>query len=261
MIPFKPALFYYLFSSHCGGRGIQNLFARQLINEVFCDRTKYDAYGFMHNARNNYLRSKEKIKILDLGAGSKKRENADTRKIRNITRFSSGKPKYHQLLYRMVRFFKPEVILEAGTSLGLGTLALALGNPEGKVYTLEGDPSSAALAQKMFDQNHLKNITLITGSFRNGFPQVFSQTDQVDFVFLDGHHEEKATLEYFETLLPHLHEKSILVADDIHWSKGMKKAWSGIREHPQVSLTADTFQMGLVFFDPGLPKQTLIIRS
>ena len=240
--------------------GRQHPFAGQLIHDIIHDKNPYDAYHTMDKARKAYLHSEQKISITDLGAGHSVGRNHHVRSVRNIVRRSAGRPKYHRLLYRTVRYFKPAVILEAGTSLGLGTLALALAHPEAMVYTLEGDLASAVLAQTMFDQYHLKNITMLTGPFRNGFPQVFSQTDQVDFIFLDGHHEEKATLEYFETLLPHLHEKSILVADDIHWSKGMNKAWSGIREHQQVSLTADIFQMGLVFFDPGLPKQTLIIR-
>ena len=260
MMLFKPALSYYLFSSHRRGRGLHNPFARQLIREVFNDRTKYDAYGLMHNARKEYLKSKEKIRMLDMGAGSKKQNKSNTRKVRNIVRLSSGKPKYHHLLYRMVSFNKPAVMLEAGTSLGLGTMALALGNPEGKVYTIEGDPSSAALAEKLFTQNNIPNITLLTGSFRKMFPQVFARADHAGFVFLDGHHEEKATLEYFETLLPHLSDKSILVIDDIHWSQGMLRAWNTIRQHSAVSLTIDIFRMGFVFFNPDLPGQTLKIR-
>ena len=235
-------------------------FAGQLIRDVIRDRSPYDAYHVMDEARKAFLHSGEKISITDLGAGHSMGRTHHVRSVKNIVRRSAGKPKYHRLLYRMVRYFKPAVILEAGTSLGLGTLALALAHPEAAVFTLEGDPASAALARKMFDQCHLKNITLLTGPFRDGLPQVFTQTDQVDFIFLDGHHEEKATLEYFETFLPHLHEKSILVTDDIHWSKGMSKAWSVIRQHPQVSLTIDIFQTGLIFFNPALPKQTLIIR-
>ncbi|MCD6200670.1 MAG: class I SAM-dependent methyltransferase [Bacteroidales bacterium] len=260
MMLFKPALSYYLFSSHRRGRGIHNPSARQLIREVFNDRTKYDAYDLMHHARKKYLRSKEKIRVLDLGAGSRKQKNADTRKVRDIARFSSGNPKYHCLLYRMVSFYRPAVMVEAGTSLGLGTLALALGNPQGKVYTIEGDPSSAALAEKLFKQHNLSNITLLTGSFSKMFPQVFARTNQAGFVFLDGHHEEKATLENFETLLPHLSDKSVLVVDDIHWSQEMLRAWNTIRQHSSVRLTIDIFRMGLVFFNPDLPRQTLKIR-
>jgi hypothetical protein len=49
------------------------------------------------------------------------------------------------------------------------------------------------------------------------------------------------------------------VFDDIHLSGEMQKAWETIKSYPQVSLTLDLFQAGIVFFDHSLTKQDIIL--
>jgi hypothetical protein len=62
-------------------------------------------------------------------------------------------------------------------------------------------------------------------------------------------------------LLPALHEYSILVFDDIHWSSEMEQAWKTIREQPEVTMTIDLFFIGLVFFrKEHKEKQDFVIR-
>ena len=48
----------------------------------------------------------------------------------------------------MVHYFQPECILEIGTSLGLATSALSLGNEKAKIITLEGCPNTQKQAQE-----------------------------------------------------------------------------------------------------------------
>ncbi len=240
--------------------GINSPFAQRVIQEVLFDTKKYGAYGRMLAARQRYLHSQQQVRVEDSGAGHRRGKTKEWRKVSDIVKRSSAPLKYHRLLYRATRYFKPDITLEAGTSLGLGTLALALGNPEGRVFTVEGDPASARLARQLFEQQHLPNITLLNGTFREMFPKVFQQTHRLDLVFLDGHHEEEPTLEYFGAFLPRFHEKSILVMDDIYWSRGMFRAWNTVRHHPSVSLSIDLFRMGILFFDPELPQQTVRMR-
>ncbi len=260
MVNIRAAAAYYLFATHKRGYGIHSPFTYKLIRRVFIDRTIYEAYETMNKARKDYLKSGERIFVTDLGTGHHKGKNKNNRRICTIVRQSAGKPKYHRLLFRLVRFFQPLTILEAGTSLGLSTLALALGKPNAQIFTVEGDPSSASLARQLFKKQELHNITVFTGSFQEMFSLVFTRANKLDFVFLDGHHEEKATLHYFDMILPHLHEKSVMILDDIHWSHGMEKAWNTLRAYPSVRLSLDIFHMGLVFFDTGLSRQSMSIR-
>ena len=46
-----------------------------------------------------------------------------------------------------------------------------------------------------------------------------------------------------------VHEKSVVVVDDIHHSEEMEDAWKRICADERVTSTMDLYQMGLVFFD------------
>ena len=71
---------------------------------------------------------------------------------------------------------------------------------------------------------------------------------------------KKATLDYFEALLPTISNDSVWIFDDIHWSTDMEEAWEIIKNHPKVSVTIDTFQWGIVFFRAEQEKEHFIIN-
>jgi len=54
--------------------------------------------------------------------------------------------------------------------------------------------------------------------------------------------------------------KHDLVFDDIHWSQEMNEAWEQIKLHPQVQVTIDLFQLGIVFFKKELSKEHFVLR-
>jgi hypothetical protein len=58
-----------------------------------------------------------------------------------------------------------------------------------------------------------------------------------------------------------VHEDTILVFDDIHWSTEMEQAWAQISTHPRVTLSIDLFFIGIVFFRKEFAqKQQVSIR-
>jgi predicted O-methyltransferase YrrM len=64
-------------------------------------------------------------------------------------------------------------------------------------------------------------------------------------VFIDGHHEEHATLAYLERIVPFLSRRGVVILDDIRWSPGMRRAWTAIQNDPRFGLVIDLFQAGL----------------
>ena len=50
------------------------------------------------------------------------------------------------------------------------------------------------------------------------------------------------------------HDQTILVFDDIYWSKEMRQAWLEICADKRISLTIDLFKMGIVFINPNNSK-------
>jgi hypothetical protein len=57
-----------------------------------------------------------------------------------------------------------------------------------------------------------------------------------------------------------VHPNSIIIIDDIHYSPEMAAAWKVIKNHRLVYASADLFRCGIVFFDPSLNKQHVILQ-
>jgi predicted O-methyltransferase YrrM len=241
--------------------GVHSPFVFDLVTKCFYDKTKYPEYSTLKKYRNSLLANKNTIEVTDFGAGSRVFKS-NTRQISKIAETAGITPKNAKLLFRIVNYFQPKTILEIGTSLGLATSALSLGNKSSKIITLEGCPNTMAVAEKMFQVSSFKlpsnNVNFITTEFtsflNNLKPQIF------DLIYFDGNHSEKATLEYFELLLPTITNDSVWIFDDIHWSEEMENAWEIIKNHPKVKVTIDTFQWGIVFFREEQEKEHFVIN-
>ncbi|MBO9620474.1 MAG: class I SAM-dependent methyltransferase, partial [Niabella sp.] len=200
------------------------------------------------------------ITIKDFGAGSAKTKS-NTRKVSSIARNSAKPRKYGQLLYRMAKHYQCKNILELGTSLGMTTAYLASADPEAKVISMEGAEAVADIAQRNFGGLGLKNIEIVRGNFDETLPGVLQKMPAIDLAFIDGNHLQEPTERYFEQLLPHIHNNTLLIFDDIHWSSGMEAAWKNIVAHELVVCDIDLFYIGIVSFRKEFKeKQAFSIR-
>lgn len=203
-------------------------------------------------------KSKSNIEVKDLGAGSRVSKN-NIRSIGSIAKHATTPSKFSRLLSKTIDHFGYTEVLELGTSLGINTLYLSQ-KKEVNITTFEGDPIIAGLATSHFEKLGRANIEVIIGNIDQTLPDVLKRSKQIDLVYIDANHRHEPTLRYFESLLPFLHEKSLVVIDDIHWSKEMNEAWVVIKESAEVSLSIDLFEAGLLFFDPNIEKSDYILK-
>lgn len=252
---------YYFFSSSNGkGHGIHSPFIFQFINNVLNDNKHYPEYEKIEMLRKKLLNDPSVLTIEDFGAGSAG-NNTNKRTVASIAKNTAKSKKFAQLLFRMVKEYRPETILELGTSLGITSSYLSLANPFSNLTTIEGAKEIADVAKKNFDTLGLQNITLVPGNFDDTLPGTFSSLSSLDFVFIDGNHRREPTERYFSQLLSKTNYESILVFDDIHWSKEMEEAWGTIKAHPSVRCTIDLFFIGIIFFRQEFrEKQHFCIR-
>lgn len=206
--------------------------------------------------RKQFTGNPAKVTILDYGAGnpdsSRSEEEMSLGKTSATTygEISLGsKPAlWALLLFKLIRTMQPETAVELGTCIGISaayqSAALQL-NGKGSLITIEGSEAIAGLAKKNLESLNLQNVEICCGTFKEVLPQVFAATSALDYVFIDGHHDEQATVAYFELLLPHLSPGALLVFDDISWSNGMRRAWEKIRNHPAVSFSVDLRMLGV----------------
>jgi predicted O-methyltransferase YrrM len=113
---------------------------------------------------------------------------------------------------------------------------------------MEGAREIGHVAKQNFNKLQLTNIELIEGNFDETLADVIRDLPSVDFAFIDGNHRQEPTETYFQQLLLKTNNGSILVFDDIHWSREMESAWETIKENEAVRGTVDLFFIGIVLF-------------
>ena len=239
--------------------GVHSPFVFDLVTKCFYDKKKYPEYRILETYRNSLLENKNTIEVTDFGAGSKVFKST-TRQISKIAKTAGISQKRAKLLFRIVHYFQPSSILEIGTSLGLATSSLSLGNPNSKIITLEGCPMTAAQSKLQLQKFNFSNAHSIITEFSTYLQTINHQPSTINLIYFDGNHSKKATLEYFERLLPTITNDSVWIFDDIHWSQDMEDTWELIKNHTKVKVTIDTFQWGLVFFRQEQEKEHFVIR-
>lgn len=255
----KKYLKYYGTASNGKGHGMHSPFVYTFIEKVLNDKTKYEAYEKIEAVRKSLLQNKHEIKVEDFGAGSTVIKTKQ-RIVKDIAASSLKPKKFSQLLHRIVQFYNHQNIVELGTSLGITTAYLAAAN-KANVTTMEGSKNIATIAASNFEKLQLKNINLVVGEFEKTLNPYVQKTEVIDLAFVDGNHRKEPTVQYFEALLPKLHNDSFLIFDDIHWSKEMEEAWEIIKNNDVVTMSIDLFFIGIVFFKKDFKiKQHFSIR-
>ena len=245
-------------TSAVNAHGIHSPFVFDLYNEALRDDREYYIFKEIEAYRAKLLNNHKSIHVTDLGAGSHKLKSAE-RKVSEIAKTSLKKVRQAQLLFRLALSLKPKSVLELGSSLGITTSYLAAARPKTTITTVEGCPEIAAVAKQTFEKLKQGNIQLEVGNFDDMLPNLI-QDSAFDFVFLDGNHSYEATVRYVNLLLSQNNPPTVIILDDIYWSKGMTKAWKEIIARPDFQLSLDLFELGILICRPGMEKQDFRLK-
>lgn len=209
---------------------------------------------FISDTRSDLYRNKTAIAIEDHGAGSRIRNRKKT--VSSIARGSMSRSRQLKGLHQLCIFHQPRTILELGSSFGLSAWAMQSAVPNAKVFTIEGDPTIAGYAQDLFDR-YRDNYApkLFHGRFSEVLPGLVESLPALDLIFIDGDHTLKATLENLNTIMPRLHNGSLVLIHDIHWSQEMNQAWLACQEHERVRMTIDFFDLGILIFKSQISEK------
>ena len=268
----------YLTAWNTGGEGVHSPYLFEWVRMVMSDKHAYRIWNDIERVRAQMLTSKEVVEFVDYGSAKKLRslendteaaysvELRDTRRVKDIAKRSLAKAKYAQMLFRLVNWLGHQLrkddegltIVELGTSLGVTTAYMAGVDARDDVYTYEGCEAVAKIARDNWKALGINNIECRIGAI-NG--EILKDClERVDIAFVDANHTYEASLEYFNVLADKVHEKSVIVMDDIYHSEEMEKAWKEICEDERVTTTIDLYQMGLVFFDKHYWKRNYRMR-
>lgn len=239
-----------------GRHGIHSPFVFDFVDN--CLTTKVDK-NFL-NTRKIWLqilkKNREQFKITDLGAGSKQMGN--TRSVAQLAKNAGSKGLYGEILWKIAHHYRPELMLELGTSIGTGSIHLKSGNPESHLITVEGCDAILSRALQQFDYWHLSGITTICSSFET-FVEL-PAIGKYDLIFLDGNHSRNATLVYLEKLFDHSHSQTVFILDDIRWSDDMWDLWKQLVSDERFHVSIDLGRMGLLWRREEQTKEHFVLR-
>lgn len=241
-----------------GSHSLHSPFFFDFYSSVVANDAISETYEVPENIRSCMLSDRSPIDVTDLGSGS--RINGEpTRRICDIARVSLSPPRRSRLLDRLARHYGCVHIVELGTSLGINALYLA-SDKNRRVVTFEGSPEISRVAKANFAAAGASNIEQVEGDIAVTLPAYLKDNQPLDLVFMDANHRYAPTMAYFELIRPALHRKSIVILDDIHYHPEMEKAWQELRDHTAVGGSGDLFRTGILFFDPSLNKQHVVLQ-
>ncbi len=159
-------------------------------------------------------------------------------------------------LYLCSKATKAETILELGSCVGLSSCYLASAESCKNFITIEGSDGLVSLIESNLRQV-TNNFKVVHSLFDSGLDQVLpSLNTRLDLVFIDGDHTKPATLHYYRRVKPFLKPGSVILFDDIHWSRGMRHAWQEICESSGLLFTVNLGKLGLCIWNGQENKPT-----
>ena len=183
-----------------------------------------------------------------------------TRSISSFVKKASVSPKYGALLFRIARWFEPEVVVELGSGLGISTAYLRAGAPESTFHAVEGGRIRALLAAQVVYRSKLREVHMHRGDITEELPQILEDLPGRMLAFVDGNHHYEPTVDYVDRLLKIADGDAIIIMDDIYWSRGMQRAWNELRARPEERVSVDLFQIGILLLRKDLKKMHFKIK-
>jgi len=247
-----------IFSRYRKGHSIHSPFVYGFVEDVIYGKDRFD-YSGLNDLRQKLSKDHTVISVRDPGAGSKTGLEKE-RNISQITTHTAIKTKYGRLLTRLAHWHAPDTIIELGTGIGLSTVYLAIGGRSSNIMTIEGIEEIAVMAKNTVSTMKLTNVEIHQGLFSEKLPNVLHNIKDKVLVFIDGDHSRENLLQYYSLIREYSNDDTVIVIDDIYWSGSMEMAWKELIAEPEVSISIDLFQMGILFFKKGLGKQHYVMR-
>jgi predicted O-methyltransferase YrrM len=244
---------------HRYGHGIHSPYLFEVVNRVIFNAPGEKGHIPAKDLHRGLFSDRTVLPATGTGAPSRVRGVA-SRPVRSFVKGSSVSPKYGALLFRISRWFNPEVILELGTGIGVSALYLASGSPGVTVHTIEGNRDRAQFSIGLFKRSGLRTVQVHIGEMEQVLNQLKSGVKGRILAFVDGNHQYGPTLRYLRWIIDRAGEEAVVVMDDIYWSKGMFRAWQEIISWPETRVSINLFQMGILLLRRDLNKANLKIK-
>lgn len=147
------------------------------------------------------------------------------------------RPEMGLVYTRLVEQLRPDIVVEFGTAFGMSGmywLAGLEGNGRGHLYTFDPNQVWAGLAR----ENLLAisdRFTLTIGTFEDNAGIL---PGPIDIAFIDAIHTSEFVNPQFDLVVSRSHPGTVIVLDDISFSRDMRSCWKAIAADPRVKVAA-----------------------
>lgn len=239
------------------------------------DDRRVPVFAEIEQARRSLLNDSTPIIVSDFGAGiggqhaDPERASAGidiTKSVREAA-LPSKSEFWCRFLYWLTAEVRPRTVLEFGTCVGISASyqAAALRDCElagSTIVSMEGSPRLADRSRQTVEELGLMRfVDIRCGRFSDTLPRVMEDSGPFDVVFIDGHHDEIATLEYFEALRGATTEDAVIIFDDIRWTDGMRRAWKRIKRDDRVGVSIDLGSVGICLLGENRQKPIHLLAT
>ena len=224
-----------------------------------CDLKESDAIQQIELMRKELATDERRLTIQDYGAGVsplslKESSGSRDRSVSAIHASSAIPSHWGVFLFRLVRELKPRHVLELGANLGVSAsyirAAMDLNENEGRLVTIEGDPTLASIAKENIARISSGRADVMIGKFQDILPAALDSLGSVDLAFIDGHHEEEPTYRYYHLIKPYVTDEAVMIFDDIYlWSRPVRRAWKRIVAEERRAVVIDLAKIGILKFN------------
>lgn len=130
---------------------------------------------------------------------------------------------YYRAFYLIAQALKPALSVELGSWQGTAAAHLAVGNPQGKVITIDIHREDKAAQQRTIEVvQRCPNVSYINGWTIPGFAEPWTTVEQVraynipiDILFIDAWHEYQYANKEKEWYFPLLADTALVICDDL----------------------------------------------
>lgn len=232
---------------HRKGHGIHSPYLFDFISRVVSNSERMECPAWVLKEHRDLL----KLGALSAGEG---------RTVRSFVSHSSVTEKQGKLLHRIASWFRPEMIVELGTGLGLSTLYLATGSPDTPLHSVEGNTQRATFAAQLVSRFMLGPVSIHWGDMDDKLKDILPLMPGRYLAYVDGNHQYEPTVRYVRSLMERAGEEAVIVLDDIYWSRGMNRAWREIISWPECRVSIDLFHMGILLLRKDLHSESFKIK-
>jgi len=157
-------------------------------------------------------------------------------------------------LHLCAEAFEARAILEMGACVGISGAYLASLRSCPRFITLEGSATLAPIARATLAAVSSRAL-IAHGPFDTSIQRALETFAHehlpVDVAYIDGHHDEAATLHYVRTLVPHLSSEALVILDDIHLYAEMWRAWQRVQSMRGAAAAVNVGRFGMLVWDGG----------